>query len=69
MKDTYVLPDGTVTFDAVLAAEYWAKAFYQAKDAIRMLRPSIDRILLGKPVRNLDEILLVCDSILNIGEK
>lgn len=66
--DAYTLPDGTITTDAVSAAEQWAAAFYMAKDVIAEIRPIPEAILRGDTVRNLDEVLLGCDGILNIGE-
>ena len=67
--DAFTLPDGTITTDAGSAAEQWAAAFYMAKDVIAEIRPVPESLIQGKPVRNLDEILLGCDGILSIGEK
>lgn len=66
--EMFTLPCGTVTDNPILAAELWAEAFYQAKDALKRLRPVPERVLRGEPVRNLDEILSECDTALAIGE-
>jgi hypothetical protein len=67
--DAFSLPDGTITTDAASAAEQWAAAFYMAKDVLHTIRPIPEAILRGDKVRNLDEVLLGCDSVLSIGEK
>lgn len=67
--DAFTLPDGTVTTDAVSAAEQWSAAFYMAKDVIAAIRPIPEALVRGERVRNLDEALLGCDEILSIGEK
>jgi hypothetical protein len=36
-NDMYALPDRSLTSDPAIAAEQWAKAFYQAKDAINRM--------------------------------
>lgn len=66
--DAFTLPDATITVDAGIAAEQWAAAFYMAKDVIAEICPILEAIMKGQPVRNLDEILLLCDGILSIGE-
>lgn len=67
--EMYTLPCGTITDNPILAAELWSQAFYQAKDALNKIRPIPETILRGKPVKNLDEILLECDKALELGEK
>lgn len=62
------LPDGTVTADYGLAATLWSEAFYIAKDALKRVRPVPEAMLRGNPVRDLDEILAECDSVLSVGE-
>ncbi len=66
--DMYTLPCRSVTSNPKLAAELWAEAFYQAKDALANLRAALEVIAEGKPVRNLDEIYLACDAVQNLGE-
>lgn len=67
--EMYFLPCGTVTENPILAAELWAEAFYQAKDAIKRIRPIPEQILRNVPVRDLDEILAECDKVLELGDK
>lgn len=67
MSEAYTLPDNTITFDPALAAEQWAAAFYRAKDALQRIRPVPAKLFLGTPIRDLDEILSECDSILKLG--
>ena len=69
MSDGYTLPDGLITTDAGHAAEQWAKAFYQVRDALERIRPIPSMILQKKSVRNLDEVYAECDRALNIGER
>ena len=69
MKDGFILPDGFVTVDEGYAAEQWAEAFYKAKDALARIRPVPEKMIQGKPVRDLDEILAECDKVLELGDK
>jgi len=68
MRDGYTLPGGMITTDAGLAAEQWAKAFYQVRDALERIRPIPSMILQRKTVRNLDEVYAECDRALSLGE-
>lgn len=64
-QDAFILPWGNeFTKDPAEAAEAWAEAFHRAVDALELIRPIPERILLNKPVRNLDEILLECDGVI-----
>lgn len=67
-NDAYSLPDKTITTDAGMAAEKWSSAFYQLKDALSRSRPVPEMLLLGKPVKDLDETILECDAALSLGE-
>ena len=68
-QEMYVLPCGTVTDNPKLAAELWSEAFYQAKDTLTSIKPAISQLVRGKPVRGLDEIMVKCDAVLELGEK
>ena len=68
-KDAFTLPDGTITMDGGIAAEQWAEAFYKVKDALSRLRPVPEALLRGAPVKDLDEVLAECDSVLLLGDK
>lgn len=66
--EMYVLPCGAVTDNPKLAAELWAEAFYQAKDALSRIRPMPSMVLQGKPIRDLSETYAECDAVLALGE-
>jgi len=68
MAEMYALPCGTVTDNPTLAAELWAEAFYQAKDALKRIRPVPEQLVRGTPVKDLDETLCECDKVLELGE-
>lgn len=68
-REGFILPDGLVTEDAALATELWAEVFYKAKDALERIYPVPKRLLSKTPVRNLEEILTECESVLKIGDK
>ena len=68
-NDAFTLPDGTITKDSASAAEQWANAFYQLKDALVRLRPVPEQLIRSQPVKDLDETLLECDKALHLGEK
>lgn len=65
--ECFKLPDGSITKDSILAAELWAKAFYQAKDALERIRNVSENILRKQRVSCLEEILGECDQVLSIG--
>ena len=68
MKDGFILPDGSVTTDEGYAAEQWANAFYKMKDALSRIRPVPEKMIWGKSIRDLDEILAECDKALELGD-
>jgi len=68
-SDMYALPDRSVTPDPAKAAEEWAKAFYQAKDAINRILPVPSMVLNHLPVRDLREIIEECKEVIKLGEK
>jgi len=65
--EMFTLPDGCVTESAADAAEQWADAFYQVKDALHRLRPVPEAILRNQPIKDLDETLAECDEALELG--
>ena len=65
----YMLPDNSITSDPIIAAEEWAKAFYQAKDALLRIRPIPEKLIRQEIIRNLDEILAECDKVFDIGDR
>lgn len=66
--EMYSLPCRTVTDNPKLAAELWAEAFYQAKDALRRIRPVPEQLIKQAHVKDLDETLAECDKVLQLGE-
>ncbi|MCK5020116.1 MAG: hypothetical protein KAS32_23885 [Candidatus Peribacteraceae bacterium] len=67
--EAITLPDGMVTTDAAIAAEQWAKAFYQVKDALQRIRPVPEQIIRQVPIKDLDETLSECDNVLQLGDR
>lgn len=61
--DTFILPDGLPTTDAAVAAEQWAAAFWQAKDALARLKAILNVECPGK----FD--LAFTDTVLEMGEQ
>ena len=68
-QEMYTLPCGTVTDNPKLAAELWAEAFYEVRDALDRIRPVPAMIQNRLPVRNLDEIYAECDRAMKLGER
>lgn len=65
--EAFLLPDNTVTKRPDVAAEHWTQACGQARDVLAELVSVTPDLLTGKPVRNLDEIMLRAEKILEKG--